>query len=267
MLSKSNESLTYSMRKELIQLAYACGKPTHLGGALSIVDILAAILEVVYQEGDDFILSKGHGVMAYYVFLEQKKRISKEMLNTFEQNDSKLSVLAVRTPELGIHCSTGSLGQGIGVAVGMALAKKKRNEDGKVYVLIGNGEANEGSVWEAAMLAVQHNLENLIVIQDNNGYQSDGDSSHIIDMKNSKTIWEGYGFETVCADGHNVEKIVEAVHGFQEKGKPKAIVCHTMKGYGVSFMESDADWHHNRLTRSGYELALKELETRFGVEM
>ena len=169
---------------------------------------------------------------------------------------------AVKNKKLKIDCSTGSLGQGISVALGMAIAKQRLHEKGKVYTIIGNGEANEGIVWEAAMLASQQRLNNLCVIIDHNHFQSDGSSEDIIALDNMAEIWHAYGFETFEIDGHDCIAIAETLQKSENSHKPVAIVCNTVKGYGVDFMENSPEWHHNRLTEERYCEAVKALEAR-----
>lgn len=251
-----------NIRRRIIDAAYACGKASHIGSSLSLADILAVLIKEKINDDDEIILSKGHGALAWYAALAEYGLISQDKLDTFQQNDSELSVLAVANSELKLECSTGSLGHGISVAVGIAVAKKRLHEQGKVYAIIGNGEANEGIVWEAAMLASQQKLDNFCVIVDHNHYQSDGNSRDIIALDNMTKMWEAFGYNAYEINGHNCDEIHDALEKTTIDGKPAAIICNTVKGYGVSFMENSAEWHHNRLTESRYMSAIELLEAR-----
>jgi transketolase len=251
-----------NIRKRVIDTAFICGKGSHIGSSLSLVDILAVVIKEKMDEDNEIVLSKGHGALAWYAVLTEYGYITQEMLDTFQQNDSELSVLAVANQKLKLICSTGSLGQGISVATGIAIAKKKLHERGTVYVIIGNGEANEGVVWEAAMLASQQKLDNFCVIIDHNHFQSDGNSENIIALDNMTEIWKAYGFEVYEADGHNCREICEVLRKAENSVRPVAIVFNTIKGYGVEYMENSAEWHHNRLTEERYIHAKALLEAR-----
>lgn len=251
-----------NIRRKIIDTAYHCGKGCHVGSALSVVDILTALFCSVDMSNNEVILSKGHAALAWYVTMNEFGLIPDETLTTFEENGSKLTVLAVKNEELSFRCSTGSLGQGMSVGVGMAIAMQRKNLLGNVYIVVGDGECNEGIVWEAAQLAGHHKLKNLCIIVDHNGFQSDGDSAKVIDLKHMSDLWKSNGFNTVEIEGHDVEKISSALRNEAENTAPKAIICKTIKGYGVSFMENSADWHYNRLTEEKYLLAVRELEGR-----
>lgn len=184
-----------------------------------------------------------------------------EKLKTFQKDGSDLIAHPVMNESLGIEASTGSLGQGISMAVGLALAAKRRGYPYQTYALLGNGECNEGSVWEAFMSAVNFQLENLTVIIDNNHLQSDGESRFIMDVSEKyPAMLHSLGFQTVEADGHDMEALVRAFELSHEAEKPKAVILDTVKGKGVSFMENDNAWHHSRLTKAQYEAAIEELE-------
>ncbi len=259
-----------SMRKQCLKMALCCGSNTHLGGGLSLVDALAVLYGDVmntvdhslrYEQQDKFILSKGHGVLGYYAALAEYGMISEDYLDTFLDDGSDLIAHPVMKPEIGLEASTGSLGQGISMAVGLALSAKKKGYLYKTYVLCGNGECNEGSVWEACMSAVNFKLDNLTLFVDNNHMQSDGESNMVMDVseKYSK-MFHALGFQTIEIDGNDIQQIYEAYHTPHENGKPKVIVGATIKGKGISFMENNPEWHHNRLTQEKYDSAMTELE-------
>ena len=256
------------MRITALKMANRCGGNAHLGGGLSIMEAMAALYgavmnsrELPYEARDKFILSKGHGVLGLYAALAEFGVMDEGLLDTFMQDGSDLIAHPVMKPEIGLEASSGSLGQGISMAVGLALAAKKKGYSYRTYVLCGNGEANEGSVWEACMSAVNFRLDNFTLFLDNNRMQSDGMSEGILDVSGKYTgMLEALGFQVAEIDGNDMEQVVEAFLAPQEAGRPKAIVGNTVKGKGVSFMENNNDWHHNRLTDTQLAAALSELE-------
>lgn len=257
------------MRRISLQMAYNCGSNAHLGGSLSLIEALAVLYGAVmntadvvpYEMQDKFILSKGHGVLGLYAALAEFGIIDVKLLDTFLQDGSDLIAHPVMKPEFGLEASTGSLGQGISIAVGLALAAKKKNYSYQTYVLCGNGESNEGAVWEACMSAVSYSLDNFTLFLDNNHMQSDGFSEDIMNVSDKyASILKSLGFQVIEIDGNNIEQIYDAFMVSHQIGKPKAIVGNTVKGNGISFMENNPDWHHARLTKKQYEVALEELE-------
>lgn len=273
MMNEKTEALkahALHMRKLCLKMAYSCGGNAHLGGGLSLVDALAVLYGDVmntadrnlpYEQRDKFILSKGHGVLGYYAALAEFGIIPEEALSTFLADGSDLIAHPVMKPEMGLEASTGSLGQGISLAVGLALAAKKKGYGYQTYVLCGNGESNEGSVWEACMSAVNFGLDNFTLFLDNNHLQSDGVSAGIMNVSEKYGgMLRALGFQVIEADGNDVEAVYRAYHEPRIPGVPKAIVGSTVKGRGVSFMENNNEWHHNRLTEERYNAAMAELE-------
>ena len=259
-----------NIRKHSIDMAYSCGGSAHLGGGLSLADVMAVLYGDVmnvskrgasYEEKDKFILSKGHGVLPYYAALAEYGIIDFEKLGTFLKDGSDLIAHPVMNPQIGMEASTGSLGQGISMAVGLALAAKKKNYSYKTYVVCGNGECNEGSVWEACMSAVSYHLDNMTLFIDNNHMQSDGYSESIMDVSDKYgDMLKALGFQVLIVDGNDIEQVYNAYKQEMIEGCPKAIIGNTIKGKGISFMENNPEWHHNRLTKEQYDLALAELE-------
>lgn len=256
------------VKKTILRMAFECQKNSHIGGSLSMADMLTVLYKeylnydrnnLEWEGRDRFILSKGHCVLAYYAVLRECQILSDDVLASFQKNGSLLGTHPTMNMQYGIESSNGSLGQGISMAVGIAKAAKIKGEHYHVYTLVGNGECNEGSVWEAAMLAVQWELDNLTVILDNNHMQSDGDSEGIISASGMDRKWDAFGFDTRVIDGHDVSQIC-AVFEEKSQNRPKIVIGETVKGHGISFMENNYEWHHNRLTQRLYEQACVELE-------
>lgn len=267
MIDQELEQLSLRIRRRIIKMAYECNGNVHLGGALSMVDLLAVLYGNVlqgignsYEDSDKFILSKGHGALALFATLGEIGLIPEERLQTYLADGSNLCAHPVMEPEIGIESSNGSLGQGISMAVGMALSAKRKNRDYRVYTIIGNGESDEGLVWEALASAAQFKLDNLTVILDDNKFQNDGSSEAIMYYPNYKERLQAFGFDVLEINGNQISEIMHAFEVDPVEGKPRAIVANTIKGCGISFMENDNSWHHNRLTQKYYELAMKELE-------
>ncbi len=256
------------MRIATLKTANGSGTNAHLGGILSILEALAVLYgavmndqELPYEERDKFILSKGHAALSLYAALAEFGVMDEALLGTFMQDGSDLVAHPVMKPEIGLEASSGSLGQGISMAVGLALAAKKKGYTYRTYVLCGNGEANEGSVWEACMSAVNFRLDNFTLIIDNNRFQGDGMSKDVMNTTDRyPAMLKALGFQVIEIDGNNVEQLYDAFMAPHEDGKPKAVISNTVKGKGVSFMENNNDWHHNRLTDSQLAAALSELE-------
>lgn len=256
------------MRVKSLQMANRCGGSAHLGGGLSLIEAMAVLYGAVmndknlpYSQKDKFILSKGHGVLGFYAALAEFGVIEENLLDTFLADGSDLIAHPVMKPELGLEASSGSLGQGISMAVGLALSAKKKGYSYQTYVLCGNGESNEGSVWEACMSAVNYGLDNFTLFLDNNHMQSDGMSEKVMNISDKYTgMLKALGFQVIEIDGNDIEQVYDAFMTPHQIGKPKAIVGNTIKGKGVSFMENNNDWHHNRLTNDQLEAALAEVE-------
>ena len=255
------------MRITALKMANRCGGNAHLGGGLSVMEAMAALYGAVmndrklpYEKRDKFILSKGHGVLGLYAALAEFGVMDEALLDTFMQDGSDLIAHPVMKPEIGLEASSGSLGQGISMAVGLALAAKKKGYSYRTYVLCGNGEANEGSVWEACMSAVNFGLDSFTLFLDNNRMQSDGMSEDVMNISGKYAgMLEALGFRVMEIDGNDMPQVLNAFTAPREAGKPLAIVGNTVKGKGVSFMENNNDWHHNRLTDVQLAAALSEL--------
>lgn len=255
------------MRKDSIQMTYNVGVTgAHIGGALSMIEIMSAlyigvikfdVANPIWDERDRFILSKGHGAIAQYAALKQIGLLTDKDLGTFKKNDTKLYAHPSMDLSNGIEFSSGSLGQGLSLGVGTALAlKRKGNHRSRVFVLLGDGECNEGSVWEAVASASNYQLDNLTVIVDKNGLQYDGITDEILNMGNLGEKFTSFGWNVVTVYGHSIEDLLDA---FSVKSNdPKVIIANTVKGKGVSFMENNPAWHNGRLTEKQYVEAMKE---------
>ena len=257
-----------NVRKRILNMAYDCGRNVHMGGSMSMVDILTVLYRDImnvdvsdpqWSERDRFILSKGHCVLALYAILAELGVMSEEDISTYMQDGSLFGSHPVMDVAHGIECSSGSLGQGISMAVGIAKAAKLNNKGYKVYTLVGNGECDEGSVWEAFMLSGQWKLDNLTIIVDNNKIQSDGISEKIIDLENLCDRLSGFGLNVMEVDGHDENALINAFNSPYDNAS-KVVICNTTKGKGVSFMENNNEWHHSRLIKETYESAIEEIE-------
>lgn len=262
------EHMARFMRQKILEASLACNLSAHLGGGLSIVDITATLYGTIlrfdrynplWEDRDRFILSKGHGVLGFYSALLAAGLISEEKFKTFQHNGSDLIAHPVMNHALGIESSNGSLGHGLSMAIGLALAAKRKRQDHKIYVLLGDGECNEGSVWESIMSAAQFKLDNLIAIIDYNRLQSDGDARQIMDLGDLCGKLQGFGWDACDVDGHDIRALLSALTQTPLVGKPRVLVAHTIKGKGIPFMENNNDWHHNRLTQANYERAIAQL--------
>lgn len=257
------------IRKEILKMGLA-SKAAHLGSALSLVEILYTLYFKVANYGkenmhspdrDKIILSKGHGSAALYAVLNKKSIIPNDAIEKYSVNGGILPCHIDMNAADGFEASAGALGHGIGIAVGMALANKVDKNKGRVYTIIGDGEAQEGSVWEAAELASTRGLDNLTVIVDFNELQASGFSNDIINQKDLSERFRAFGFDAVDVDGHNVEELEKALKApCSLAGRPKAIIAHTIKGKGVSFMEGTVQSHYTRLNDELYAQAMADVE-------
>ncbi len=254
------------MRKNILKMIHSANSG-HPGGSLSSVEIVTYLyfkemnIESPTDENrDKFILSKGHGAPVLYSVLMEKGFISKELMSTLRQIDSKLQGHPDMKKLPGVEASTGSLGQGLSIANGIALANKLDNKKSRVFALLGDGEVQEGMVWEAAMLAAHYNLDNLTAILDHNGLQIDGRNDDVMKVEPLDKKWESFGWHVIKADGHDFKSLENA---FEERkkitGRPAIIIAETIKGKGVSFMEDKSGWHGKAPNDEELATALNEL--------
>lgn len=256
------------VRKDILKMTSAVNSG-HPGGAMSATDIIVTLYyykmrhnpeDPKWEKRDRFVLSKGHVCPALYSVLARTGYFPLEKLNEFRRIDGDLQGHPDMRKTLGIEISTGSLGHGIGAAVGIALALKLDKSDSRVYCMIGDGEAQEGSVWEATMAASHYNLDNLCVILDNNNLQIDGPVDEVMSIYPTMEKWRAFGWHVIEINGHDFGEIKAALDEADTvKYKPTMIVAKTVKGKGVSFMENRAEWHGKALPPDLLKEALKEL--------
>lgn len=243
----------------------------HLGSAFSLVEIFSVLFEKIlkyeptnpkWPDRDRLILSKGHGCMALYSFLGEKGYFSKEEFSRFCKVEGILGGHPDHRLVPGVEHSTGALGHGLSVGIGMAQAGRIDNKPYRVFVVIGDGESNEGSIWEGALHAAKHKLNNLVVLVDYNKMQSFGKVSEILDLEPFADKWKSFGFETREVDMNQPEALEDLLTALPfHSEKPNAVICHTTKGKGVSFMENNPSWHHkNKLTEEEIRNLVEELK-------
>lgn len=262
------EKIAKNIRASIIEEVYH-GKSGHPGGALSCADILTVLYfnqmninpkEPKAMGRDRFVLSKGHASPALYATLAERGYFSKRELVTFRSIESKLQGHPDMKKVPGVDMTTGSLGQGLSAANGMAMASKLNKDGFRVYCLLGDGEIEEGQVWEAAMTSAQYHLDNLCVIVDNNNLQIDGEIGEVMSPYPIDEKFRSFGFEVINIDGHNLKDIIEAFGKAKSiKGKPTAIIAKTIKGKGISFMENQVGWHGKAPNEEQYKQAIAEL--------
>jgi transketolase len=238
----------------------------HIGSALSIVEILSALYGSALRisnpddpERDRFVLSKGHAALALYGCLHLKGWLTEDDLRTYCADDSLLGVHPERSLP-GVDFSTGSLGHGLPMAVGAALAARLDGSPRRSFVLVSDAECNEGSLWEAVMFAAHHRLGNLVAIVDLNGQQAMGYTRDVLDLSQMTERWASFGWDARELDGHDVDGIVDAIAGFDTSGPPHVLIARTVFGKGVSFMERQLKWHYFPMTDDEYRRALTEVD-------
>lgn len=256
------------IRQQIIQMSHDSKAP-HLGSSLSCVDILVAaywnILRINSADPwnptrDRFILSKGHAAMALYAVLAERGFFSSELLKSFAQSGSPLAEQPSPNCAPGVELATGSLGHGLPVGVGLALGARIQHLPYRVIVTMSDGECNEGSVWEAALFAPAQELDQLAVIIDYNKWQATGRSNDIMSLSPLRDKWKAFGWNTCEVDGHNLSELTDAMKQLDtNENKPLAIIAHTIKGRGVSFMEDDNNWHYRIPTAKEVKAAQQEL--------
>lgn len=259
------------LRRAIVETVASSSRRGHIASAFSVMEILRVLYDEVLRYDapnpkwpgrDRCILSKGHGCLALYVLLAEKGFFPRSELQRFCKSEGILGGHPEHGKVPGVEFSTGSLGHGLPVAVGMAIAARRDGKPHRVFAVIGDGESNEGSVWEAAMSASKHKLDNLTVLVDYNKQQSYGTTSEVLELEPFGDKWKAFGFGVTEVNGHDIVQLREALGRLPlSPGKPSTIICHTVKGRGVSFVEKNFSWHHkNRVTDEELKALLGELE-------
>ena len=271
---KALEKIANDIRIGVIEAVYSA-KSGHPGGSLSCADLLTVLYfnqmninekEPNAKVRDRFVLSKGHCSPALYSTLARKGYFEKERLLTFRNIESNLQGHPDMNKVPGVDMTSGSLGQGLSVANGMALASKLNGDGYRVYCLLGDGEIEEGQVWEAAMTSNKYKLDNLCVIVDNNNLQIDGKIEEVKGLTNIGDKFKSFGFEVLQIDGNNIEELLNAFNvAKQIKGRPTVIIAKTIKGKGVSFMENKVEWHGRAPKEEEYKQAIEELSKKYAM--
>ncbi len=262
-------NISLNIRKEILKLTFEAGSG-HPGGSLSIADIMTVLYfrEMNIDSADSkninrdrFVLSKGHAAPALYATLKERGFLTENEMKDFRQVNGILQGHPDMKHINGIDMTTGSLGQGISTAVGMAIAGKLDKRDYRVYCILGDGEIEEGQVWEAAMSASHYKLDNLCIVIDNNNLQIDGEITSVMNSYPIDEKFASFGFSVININGHNFNEIIRAFEKAKKtKSRPTAIIAKTVKGKGVSFMENKAEWHGKAPSKEQYEQAILELE-------
>ena len=263
------QAIAKGLRRDIVEMIYRA-KSGHPGGSLSIADILAVLYwkemnvdpkNPKMENRDRFVLSKGHAAPALYAVLMEKGFASKDLIPTLRRWHSPLQGHPDMKKLPGVEMSTGSLGQGLSAANGVALSAKIYKNDYRVYTILGDGELQEGQVWEAAMTAAHYKLDNLVAFVDSNNLQIDGNVTDVMNVAPVAAKFEAFNWNVIEIDGHNYEEIINALEKARSvKGKPTVIVAHTVKGKGVSFMENNAGFHGAAPNEDEYKQAMEELK-------
>lgn len=268
---KNLTELAFELRKNVLDMIMS-GQTGHIGGDMSVIDILVALYfkqmhidskNPKNPDRDRFILSKGHSVEAYYAVLAAKGFLdTEEVIREFSHFGSPY-IGHPNNKLSGIEMNSGSLGHGLSVGVGMALAGKMDQRNYRVYVVMGDGEMAEGSIWEAIMAANHYQLDNLCAVVDRNCLQISGSTEEVMAQKEQEIRWKSFGWHVLSVDGNNIDELNAAFEmAGSVKGKPTVLIAHTVKGYGSSLMENKKDWHHHVPTKAEYCRILKDFENR-----
>jgi len=268
-MSAATQKLARRVRCSALRMVHEA-RASHIGSCLSATDLLAVLYGEILRvdprcpdlpDRDKFILSKGHAAAGLYAVLAERGFFPSEWLTRYCQNGSELPGHVDNHGIPGVEVSTGSLGHGLGIGCGMALAGKADSRNGRVFVLLSDGECDEGATWEAALFAPQHRLDNLVAIVDHNKIQSFGTVAEVLDLAPLAEKWRAFRWSVREVDGHDHKQIFEALSAVPlEDGKPSAVIAHTVKGKGVSFMENELAWHYRSPDRRELDRALCELE-------
>lgn len=268
----------YEMRKKLLKLCGAYEGAVHIGGDLSMTDLLIGLFhyglnvnpeDIKMPDRDRFILSKGHGAVCMYIAMAMRGFFDyDDIMKTYGQLDSAFGMHPCKVQLPGVECSSGSLGHGLGMAVGMAISAKVKKEGHRIVCMIGDGESCEGSVWEAALSGASYKLGNLVAVIDRNKQFMTSFSEDLVQLEPYPEKWAGFGWNVVEIDGHDMAEIIDAIDNLPpaDSDKPTAIIAHTVKGKGVSFMERNIGWHAGSLSNEDMNRALADVEAAWETE-
>jgi transketolase len=258
------QKLQGTLRLKILEM-YFNANAGHIGCSLSCIDLMIGSLISHKKENEVFLLSKGHAAASLYACLHELGEISDDVLETYYKNGTTLPAHPAPNKIKGIPFATGSLGHGLPIAIGIAQANKILKNDEYTYVLMSDGETNEGTTWEGGHYAVAKGLDNLIVMIDKNGLQGFGNTNDILGVSADKNKWEAMGFEVVEVDGHNVSEIHNQIDLFKARknGIPKLLIANTVKGKGVSYMENKMEWHYLPMKDEQYEMAINDVKNNY----
>ena len=264
------ESYSKNLKKNILYMAkVASSKSAHIGGAFSLSEIISVIFcnyfkkpETKNSNRNRIILSKGHACLALYGALYQSGFIKKKILDTFEESGSDLLGHPIKNRKIGIDFSTGSLGMGLSLGTGVAIGLKKKKINKKVFVIIGDGECNEGMIWESAMLVPHLKLNNIIAIIDNNNFQQTGSLKEILTNNNLKQKWKSFGWNVKEVDGHNIKNLNKILTKKEKTTKPLLVLAKTVKGNKINLFKNDNKWHHSVLTEKNYNDSIEFIEKK-----
>ncbi|MFC1920987.1 transketolase [Chloroflexota bacterium] len=267
---KTIKQMAARIRRDIVEMIGGEGHVGHLGGSCSSADIVAALYlykmkqnpqNPKWEDRDKFLMSKGHSCLAQYAVLAELGYFPKEKLSTLKSLGSMLQGHPDVNKTPGIEANTGSLGHGLSIANGMALAMRLDKKDGTVYCILGDAELAEGQVWEAAMAAAYYKIDNIVAIVDQNGLSASGFIKERFDINLLPEKWNAFGWHVIEIDGHSIDEIVKAFDAADEiKGKPTVIIANTVKGKGISFAENVVGFHSGAMTKDQYKTALKECD-------
>ena len=272
------EDLAFEMRKKLLDLCVQYEGAVHIGGDLSMTDLLIGLFhhgmnvnpdDIRMPERDRFILSKGHGAVCMYIAMCLRGFFDyDEIVRTYGKLDSAYGMHPCRVQLPALECSSGSLGHGLPMAVGMAFAAKARKQSHRVFCMVGDGESCEGTIWEAAIAARSQELGNLVVVVDRNHQMMCSHTEEVTVLDPYADKWRAFGFNVIEIDGHNMEEIVDALDNLpaSDSDRPTAIIAQTIKGKGVDFMERNIGWHAGSLNQEDYQKAVASIERIYGKE-
>ena len=265
-------TIAADIRRDIVTMVYHA-KAGHPGGSLSAVELVTALYFAEmnidpsrpdWEDRDRFILSKGHACPVVYAALARRGYFPVSELSTLRALNSRLQGHPDMKKTPGLDMTSGSLGQGLSIGVGMALGAELTGREFRVYVLLGDGELQEGMVWESAMSAAKYRLDNLVAIVDYNGLQVDGRVTDVMDIEPLRSKWAAFNWAVTEIDGHSFREILNAFNWARKQARPSVIIAHTVKGKGVSFMENKVDWHGKAPNESQWHQALQEIEVRAG---